>query len=363
MRILHLMESGGLYGAERFLVDLSLEQMRLGDVPTIVSVGPVGCEEKAIERFARERGVDVKPWRMRAGFNVLGMRELLAHAKKQSVDVLHSHGYRFDTLLPFADPRGSFRRLSTVHGATQTRSGTMRLAQRLGLFFLSRMHRVVFVSQKLQQTFGNGIRNGVCIPNGMALTSVESKRKEPRSKPNDVIELLAVGRLAYEKNFELLIDAVHELGKRNVPCRLTHFGEGQLLPELEQHVQRRGLSNVRFAGYSHEILSHLHNCDALVITSRTEGMPITVIEAMLLGVPIVSTPAGGIPEMLADYPLGHIATKFSADAVASAVAEVCEPGKRRRASDETIARLQSHYSIERVAREYRTIYEQVLADK
>ena len=128
MKTLHVIESGGLYGAEKILLDLAAAQKRCGDDATVLSVGPNGLGEKAIEFAARERGIVVKPWRMAAGLNLLGMRNIFAWAQAEGFDVFHSHGYRFDTLFAFADPFGGFAKVSTVHGVTLTSSGSIRTA-------------------------------------------------------------------------------------------------------------------------------------------------------------------------------------------------------------------------------------------
>jgi len=361
MKTLHLIESGGLYGAEKILLDLVAAQTRCGDDATVLSVGPNGSGEKAIEFAARERGIVVKPWRMAPGLNLLGMRNIFAWARVQGFDVFHSHGYRFDTLFAFADPFGGFAKVSTVHGVTLTSSGSIRTPQRLGLACLRRMDRAVFVSKKLQATYGQHLKNACVIANGVELQPIQEVRARTTSvvEQEGTIEIVSVGRLEYEKNYSLLLDAVHELVRREVPCKLTLLGEGRLLDDLQQQKERLGLSNVHFAGYSNDVLGALHASDVLVFTSTSEGMPVTVIEAMLLGVPIVSTAVGGIPEMVQGYPLAKLTEHHRPASIADRIVEACLTEPSRRASHENIQLMEKRYSSERMAREYRDVYVQV----
>lgn len=361
MKILHLIESGGLYGAERVLLDLAVAQQRAGDAPSIISVGPRSCIEKPVERVARERRIDVQPWRMAAGFNWSGMRSILRWAKDREFQIVHSHGYRFDSLLAFADPFKKVPRISTVHGATQTRGGAFRWSQRLGLICQRRMGATVFVSQGSRQSLGRYAQQGVVIPNGVELQPIRQVRENPSSgERGTALELLAIGRMAHEKNYSLLLETVNVLQKRGVACRLTHLGDGVLRDELKEMVEDLSLQNVEFAGYSNDVLGHLHASDVLVFTSRTEGMPIAVIEAMIMGIPVVSTAVGGIPEMLREYPLGRTTAEHEAAAIADEVVDVCEPGRRLRADPATLKAVEGRFSSDRMAADYREVYLQVL---
>ena len=77
MRVLHLIDSGGLYGAEKMLLTLVSEQMAAGLLPTVLSAGETGIQNKPIEVEARRLGIPVIPWRMNPGFNLKAARDIL----------------------------------------------------------------------------------------------------------------------------------------------------------------------------------------------------------------------------------------------------------------------------------------------
>ncbi len=85
LRVLHMIDSGGLYGAENMLLDLVEEQQRQGLQPLILSAGTPDIEEKPLEVQARRRGLPVEPFRMRAGLNFRKGMELLRFAQREEI--------------------------------------------------------------------------------------------------------------------------------------------------------------------------------------------------------------------------------------------------------------------------------------
>jgi len=88
IKVLHMIDSGGLYGAENMLLDLVEEQQRQGLQPLILSAGTPDIGEKPLEVQARRRGLPVEPFRMRAGLNFRKGMELLRYAQREGLDIL-----------------------------------------------------------------------------------------------------------------------------------------------------------------------------------------------------------------------------------------------------------------------------------
>src|SRR5436309_14867144 len=122
MKVLHVIDSAGLYGAEMVVLSLMQEQLRSGMEPVLGSIGEKRIAEKAIEREAQNRGLSCVRFRMRNGPNLLGALRLLRSAKKLKVALIHSHGYKADILMA-SIPR--WRRempvVATLLGWTSTR--------------------------------------------------------------------------------------------------------------------------------------------------------------------------------------------------------------------------------------------------
>jgi len=320
MRVLHVIDSGGLYGAEIMLLHLVAEQIRLGLSPTICSIGEPHLQEKPLESEAIGRGFSVNKLRMRPGLNPFAAFQILKLAHQGAFDLIHSHGYKGNVLLGFIPE--AIRRtplICTVHGYTSPRGlHKQRLYEWLDGKALTHLDRVVVVSAamlahpRLQQVDRGKAR---VIPNGISpdnpLARALPADVTPNLDPQAVafcqqgFTIGAIGRLSEEKAFDHLIEAVHLLITGGADLRLLILGEGGKRPELEALVARLGLAHkVLMPGYRRAAHNYLPFFDIFTLSSRTEGLPITILEAMFAGIPIVATRVGGIPDVIEDLVSG-----------------------------------------------------------
>lgn len=149
------------------------------------------------------------------------------------------------------------------------------------------------------------------------------------------LKLLCVGRLCEAKGQAVLIQAVDELVRRGQDCRLTLVGGGELRVELEALVAALQLqSRVTFTGplNQDQVREHFAMADAFVLASFAEGVPIVLMEAMALGIPVFSTRITGIPELIEDGVNGTLVAAGSIAALADALmAHVRLPPEEQRA--------------------------------
>jgi glycosyltransferase involved in cell wall biosynthesis len=133
--------------------------------------------------------------------------------------------------------------------------------------------------------------------------------------------LLAVGRLAREKGFDLLLPALASLRRQFRHADLAILGSGCEKPALEKLAMELGLKSVvRFAGYDPDPASWFRGASLFVLPSRLEGLPNALLEAAAAGLPIVATPASeGLRELLAGQPGMWLAESISVDGIAAAI--------------------------------------------
>lgn len=142
---------------------------------------------------------------------------------------------------------------------------------------------------------------------------------------NGALRLLAAGRLSHVKGFDLLIEA---LALCNNPLlHLTILGEGPLRDDLERLAQERGVAvQVCFAGFQTNPYPFFASADVFVLSSRVEGFPNVVLEAMACGTPVIATPAaGGVREILDSVAGCVLAESVSALALAKAMSAMSSP--------------------------------------
>lgn len=147
----------------------------------------------------------------------------------------------------------------------------------------------------------------------------------PRALPvsGQAAQLLCVGRLCEAKGQALLIQAMALLRARGVDCRLTLVGGGELRAECERLVTELDLSGVvAFTGPLNQdrVREHFVAADLFVLASFAEGVPIVLMEAMALGIPVLSTRITGIPELISDGGNGVLVPAGSVEALADAIA-------------------------------------------
>ena len=173
MKILHIIDSGGLYGAEVMLLHLVAEQIKQGLDPTRASIGEKHIQEKPIETEALKRGFKVKKFRMRPGPNYLGAMQILRFVHSEGFAILHSHGYKGNIFFGFMP---KFIRkipiVSTIHGWTSTNNSftKMKIYEWFDSKSLKYIDAIVLVSKAMKSHPRLKNQNGInfhVIPNGI----------------------------------------------------------------------------------------------------------------------------------------------------------------------------------------------------
>ena len=162
-----------------------------------------------------------------------------------------------------------------------------------------------------------------------ALPVATGFEKAKAQQGTDPIHLLAVGRLVEQKGFDILIEA---LARCQNPCfRLTLIGEGVLRDELEAQARRQGVAaQLRFVGLQRNPYPFFAQADVYVLSSRFEGFPNTVLEALACGTPVIATPAlGGIRDFLRGVEGCEVADSVSSEALATAICRWATRAERR----------------------------------
>jgi len=136
-----------------------------------------------------------------------------------------------------------------------------------------------------------------------------------------------VGRLAPVKDHDLFVRAAAEVVRREAAARFVVVGDGALRGSVERQVAALGLGTAFiFTGWRRDMPAVYSDLDVTVISSRNEGTPVTAIEALASGCPVVATAVGGVPELLEHGRLGRlVASREAADLAAAILAELAHP--------------------------------------
>ncbi|MCP3981364.1 MAG: glycosyltransferase [bacterium] len=363
MKIAHVIDSGGLYGAERVILDLMAEQTAAGEDPLLVSVGESSDPEKPIERAARAEGLEVQAVRMRRGLNRAGSLRLRRSLEAWGADVVHGHGYKPSIQLGLIAGRGrGYRLLTTLHGWTEI-SGWSRLRtyQWLETLACRRLDAVVVVDGGMLESssFAACRSRMVEIPNGIADPS-DGRDPAVDEESRGGFCVGAVGRLSPEKGLHDLVESIARVRVRAPDIRLLLAGEGPEREGLERRIASHSL-DAHFAGYVTPSAAVLSQLSVLALPSYTEGLPIVLLEAMFLGVPIVASSVGAVPRVLDDGRCGLLVTAGDPGALDAAILSVLDdPDAAHARCEAARARASEHYSRRVMAQRYSALYRDLL---
>lgn len=195
-----------------------------------------------------------------------------------------------------------------------------------------------------------------------AIARRRNERLEARAElgiPENELLVVTVANLRANKNYPTLLAGARRLLDAGAAVRFVSVGQGPLADELEAERQRLGLGErFRFLGYREDPIRILVAGDIFCLSSRFEGLPIAMLEAMAAGLPVVSTTVGGIPSVVTDGNEGRLVPAGDPAALADAVAALSDPVVRHEAAAAARARVRD-FGIDRAVRRQEEIYERL----
>ncbi len=315
--------SSSKYGAlERYFVALAEVCGRHGYRTVLQYESPPRSE--AFARDLRDAGavLRVRPTLLGPLGSLLAVAGLVRSTRPEIVNTHFVNGYVLHATPPIARALGVRRVVATVHGA----SDLGRWAHRR--FAYERYDRIWGVSraatEALQQA---GVRAGILSTHYLGLLGDRQPSGEIRLRVRRELalpaEALVVGCIAFDhpaKGLDVLLHAFREVAARHPECHLMVVGVDPDRSTAPGLAVRLGLADrVRWAGIRDEGWRLLNAADIYVQPSLSEGLGLSIMEAMALGLPVAATPVGGIPEVVVDGETGCLAATPTAEALAAAL--------------------------------------------
>jgi len=287
--------------------------------------------------------------------------------KRERVDIVHCHniGALFYGSIG-SKLAGTAGTLYTAHGVySANRLGKLRFARFMPI------DRVVTVSDDAREAMLSSGRfdpdDVQTLPNGIDidLFDVDVDKHELKDElglPEGVPVFGIVARLSWEKEHKTLLDAMAMLNSEVASSILVVVGDGPIRGELEQHAADAGVADrVFFLGERRDVPRLLQVFDAFVLSSRLEGLSLTLLEAAAAGLPIVATNVGGNSEVVVDGQTGFIVEPGDPGALAGAMSKVGgDPELARSMGELGRKRVVEHYSLDAMVKRYDKIYHELL---
>ncbi len=354
LRILHLTQGLEVGGQEKLLVEFARHADRARFDLHFVCLGERGALARDIEACGWKVTALDRPGGLRPGL-VPVLARLFRHWR---ADVVHTHD---DRPLLYGAPAAWLARVPRlVHTKHYGQAAHITPRQTLLSALAARLtDRFVCVScDSARAAVGQGVpADRVCtFWNGIDLTRFDYAGPRPDGSA------VTVARLSPEKDIATLLRAAAQVARDFPGLRLEIAGKGPCLPELRQLAAERGLGEcVTFLGEVHDVPELLARAALFVLPSRTEGISLTLLEAMARGLPVVATRVGGNPEVVAEGETGLLVAPADPHQLAVAMlALLRDPHRRECMGRGGRRRVEAHFEVRGMLARYEGLYEQLL---
>lgn len=356
MKIVELIPQLASGGAERFVVDLSNELSLRHDITLLVSSSLEGNGH--IYRSEISKSVNVYSLNKKIGLDLRYIYRLYKTIKKENPDVVHTHVTAFShfVILKWFFPKVKF--VHTVHSDAQFESGGRVTTMLKRVFFKKGWANAATISNTSANSFTNFYgRNAehTLIYNGRKLHVTPSKTTLiPRIEGR--FNFVSIGHISQTKNHILLCTAITRLIEQGTPIELYMFGrtvdEGIL-----KSIKDLNNPHIHILGERENPMQYLSTGDVYCMTSKIEGMPISLIEALACGLIPICTAVGGIVDMVDDGNTGFLSYDLTTESYIKAIERFLAlsdneiESMKRKCKDAS-----QQYTIERCAAQYEILF-------
>ena len=207
------------------------------------------------------------------------------------------------------------------------------------------------------------IHNGIDLDEFHPRPDQRAAARRRLALPEDAFIVAGIGRLSYQKNFSLFIDVAAAVLAQRPTAYFVIAGTGPEEPQLRDRAARLGIEpRLRFLGYVSDMPEFYPAVDALLLTSRYEGLPITILEAMATGTSIVSSMLDGVAEILRDGEDSALVVPSDVDGFVRRLCELIDrPDVVARRTIAALHKVQAGFSARGVARAVEEVYLKCLA--
>lgn len=353
MKILQIIDRLHLAGAQTMCGHLSVELKKSGHDVVVVGLYSM---RSAISELLAENGIKVIYLNKKPGFDFSITRRLRKVIKMEAPDVIHTHIGVFCYCALAVTGLGMKRWIHTVHTLAHREAPGIK-GVIAGMFFRSRKVKPVALSGVVQKTIAEKYKLEMSeIP--IAFNGVDLSRCIVKSDylVSDDFTIIHIGRFCGVKNHEGLIRAFDLFHRRHPDSKLCLIGKGELEQEIKAYVETLGIANsVQFLGSQDNVYPFLNQSDVFALTSFAEGIPMTMIEAMGTGLPIVATAVGGVSDMLENN-VNALLCEVDAEQISDCFEKYYLDEKLREKHGRAAFERSKAFSAEEMAEKYLNIY-------
>ncbi|MCC6457174.1 MAG: glycosyltransferase family 4 protein [Caldilineaceae bacterium] len=375
MRILQLVQKSQRRGAEVFAYQQSAAMRTLGHTVQTAYLYPYSGQ-KALELKSGDYALNGNEthWQEKVpGIHsslLWKLRRAILEFQPHVVQVNGARTVKYGALARMSCPRRPWVLIYRNIGnpLDWVRSRQLRICYRR--LVMPQLDGVVGVSVKTLNTVKTFYHLTVplaCILNGIEINDpgrlARGQLRRELATPEEAPVVLFVGSLSPEKRVDRLLRAAQGVHRQIPNLHLWIVGDGPQRQQVQAQAEAAGLAhNVRFTGIREDVTSIMAAADLFVLTSDTEGIPATILEAGAQGLPVVATKVGGIPECVIENETGLLVDPEAEAELASSILKLLHNPALRLAMGARAAQwVRANFEIEKIAQQYLAFYEQVIA--
>ncbi len=323
MNVLHLINSGGYYGAENVVVSLS-ESLEVLNCRSVIGVFHNDRQRnEELIRQAERRGLTVQKIPCRGRWDWQTVRCIRENLDSLGIDVIHTHGYKPDIYGYFAARKQGIPLIATCHSWTHE-TAPVRVYEFLDSLILRAFDAVVVVSEAMAATLRSaGIRESRIrvVDNGIDLSSFSrASTNPPESVKGRNFVVGTVARLIPLKGLDFFLLAAREVLADFPEVNFVIVGSGPEREKLENMARVLGIEkNVLFTGHCADMPAVYASIDIFVLASFVEAMPMVILEALASKKPVVATNVGAVPRLVIPEKTGLLVPPKDVQALSRAI--------------------------------------------
>jgi len=367
MKVLHLISSGGMYGAENVVAALARDLEQMGCWVRVGVFQNEHCPDNNVADQLERRGASVIRIPCRGRVDRGAIRQIREIVRGQQVRLVHSHGYKSDIYSYLACRRLGVPMMATCHLWTR-QTPAIRVYEFIDAWLLRRFDAVVAVSDVIAE---DARRAGIpaakisTINNGIDLVPFASATPTlaQEIKKGDRLLIGTVGRLVSQKGMDYFLRAARTVLNEMPEALFAVVGDGPDRGKLERLAKELGIEgHVVFTGSRADMPNVYASFDVFVLASLDEGLPMAVLEALASNRAVVATQVGAVPKVIVSGQTGMLVKAADVPGLADAILVLLRtPELRARLGRNGSALVHKQFSSRVMSQEYLRLYEQLLS--
>ena len=286
MKVLNLLQSGKYSGAENVVFQI-ISMLKNDDIDFIYSSRDGQIREALDERKIK--------YNLMSDFSLSEIRRVISEEKP---DIIHAHDMRASFYASLCC--GNIPLICHVHNNNFDSRG-FSLKSLLFYYAARKAKHIFWVSQSCFDgyKFHKSLeKKSTVLYNIIDIEALQTKAQLDKKKYD--YDIVYLGRLTYPKNPQRLLKVLKDVLNKRPETKIAIIGTGDMADEINDVIINENLYNIDYLGFNNNPYKMLNDCKLMIMTSRWEGTPMCALEALSLGIPIVSTPTDGLKDLISN---------------------------------------------------------------